>query len=204
MDEIARGIFRWTATHENIGRDVSSYYVEPAATVIDPMEPSDGLSWFEGRNVDRVVLTNRHHYRHADRFHARFGVPVLVVEQGQHEIEDRPGVETFAFGEEVAPGITAHPVDPSWPDEGALHIALGPGLLAIADGAIRYGEELHFVPDQYIGDDPERTKELLRHGYGRLLGLEFDTLLLAHGEPVVEGGREALKRFAEGGGQTGE
>jgi hypothetical protein len=199
MDEIARGIFHWQAKHEGIGREVSSYYIEPAATVLDPMEPPDGLDWFAGRNVDRVVLTNRHHYRHADRFHARFGVPVLVVEQGEHEVQGRPGVETFAFGEEVAPGITAHPIEPSWPDEGALHIALGPGLLAIADGAIRYGEHLHFVPDRYIGDDPERTKELLRHGYGRLLDLEFDTLLLAHGTPVVGGGHAALKRFVDQG-----
>ena len=204
MQEIARGIWHWKTQHEGIGAPVSSYYVEPMATILDPMEPEAGLDWFGGRNVDRVVLTNRHHYRQADRFHARFGVPVLAVEQGLHEIGERPGVEAFTFGdEEIAPGITAHPIEPSWPDEGALHIALGPGLLAIADGAIRYGEELHFVPDQYIGDDPERTKELLRHGYGRLLDLEFDTLLLAHGEPVVGGGKEALKKFAEGGRDDG-
>ena len=49
-----------------------------------------------------------------------------------------------------------------------------------------------------VGDDPERTKELLRHGYGRLLDLEFDTILVGHGAPVVGGGKEALKKFVEG------
>jgi hypothetical protein len=198
MDEIARGIYHWRAHHDGIGTKVSSYYVASAATVIDPMEPEQGLGWFEGRNLDRVVLTNRHHYRDADRFAARFGVPVLVVEQGEHEVEGRPGVRTFAFGDEVAPGITAHPVDPSWPDEGALHIALGPGLLAIADAAMHYGDDVQFVPDEYLGDDPERTKPLLRAGYGRLLDLDFDTLLFAHGTPVVGGGKDALRAFVDG------
>lgn len=200
MEEIARGVWHWTGMHEGIGAPVSSYHVEPIAAVIDPMEPDEGFDWFGGRNLDRVLLTNRHHYRHADRFHARFGVPVLAVEQGMHEIGDRPGVEAFTFGdEEIAPGVTVHPIEPSWPDEGALHIAIGPGILALADGAIRYHDDLHFVPDEHLGDDPVRTKELLRHGYGRLLELDFDTLLVAHGSPVVGGGKEALKKFAEGG-----
>ena len=120
MDEIARGIYRWSAFRDTIDSDVNSYYVEPAATVLDPMLPPDGLDWFAGRNVDRVVLTNRHHYRDSDRFHDRFGIPVLVVEQGLHEVEGKPGVQSFAFGEEVVPSITAHAIDPSWPDEGAL------------------------------------------------------------------------------------
>lgn len=198
MDEIVRGIYHWRAYCENIGTKVSSYYIEPAATVIDPMEPEDGFGFFEGRNLERVVLSNRHHYRHADRFHARFGIPVLGVAEGMHEIGERPGVESFAFGDEVAPGITSHAIEPSWPDEGALHIALGPGLLAVGDGAMHYAEDIHFVPEEHIGDDPDATKELLRHGYGRLLELDFDTLLFSHGTPIVGGGKEALQAFVDG------
>ena len=198
MEEIARGIYHWTAMHEGIGAPVSSYYIEPAAIVIDPMEPEDGFGFFDGRNVDRVVLSNRHHYRHSDRFNARLNIPVLVVEEGLHEVEGRPGVQAYAFGDEVATGVTSHPVEPSWPDEGALHIALGPGLLAIADGAVRYGKDVHFVPDEHLGEPVERTKELLRHGYGRLLDLEFDTVLFAHGAPVVGGGEAALRSFVDG------
>jgi hypothetical protein len=198
MEEIASGIYRWTAFHDGIKHEVSSYYVEPAATIIDPMLPPDGVSWFEGRNVERIVLTNRHHYRDSDRFHERLGIPVLAVEQGMHELEGKPGVEAFAFGDQVGPSITSYAIDPSWPDEGALHIAFGPGLLAVADGVMHYGDELHFVSDEHLGDDPERTKELLRHGYGRLLDLEFDTILPAHGDPIVGGAKEALRKFVDG------
>lgn len=197
MNEIADGFFHWTTFHEGIGHEVSSYYVEPAATVIDPRVPEEGLDHFAGRNIDRVVLTNRHHYRHADRFVARFDVPVLVDEPGAEDVEGRPGVTTFAFGDEVAPGITAHAIDPVWPDEGALHIALGKGWLALGDGAMHYGEKIHFVPDSLLGDDPGRTRELLRTGYGRLLDLDFDGLLFSHGTPITDDGKAALRAFVD-------
>jgi glyoxylase-like metal-dependent hydrolase (beta-lactamase superfamily II) len=91
-------------------------------------------------------------------------------------------------------GITALEVGAICPDETALHIELGDGFLAIADGVVNY-DELRFVPDNLIGDDPESVREGLRESYRRLLDLEFDGLLFAHGDPVVEGGKQALRKF---------
>ena len=121
-----------------------------------------------------------------------------MVEQGLHELDGRPGVTTFAFGDEVAPGITAHPVEPTWPDEGALHIAVGDGILALGDCAMHYGPEIGFVPEEHLGDDPEGEKARLRAGLARLLDLEFDTLLFSHGTPIVGGAKEALRAFVAG------
>ena len=44
--------------------------------------------------------------------------------------------------------------------------------------------------------EPEETKEGLREAYRRLAALEFEHLLLAHGEPFVRTGRAALAAFA--------
>jgi hypothetical protein len=52
-----------------------------------------------------------------------------------------------------------------------------------------------FVPDAYM-DEPARTKEGLREAYRRLARLDFEHLLLAHGEPFAGDGREALAAFA--------
>ena len=197
MDEIVDGVWHWTTMHEGIGMPVSSYYVEPIATAFDPREPDEGLDWFEGRPLDRVVLSNRHHYRHADRFAERFGVPVLAVEEGMHEVGEKPGVQSYAFGDSPAPECTVHPIQPGWPDEGAIHIRVGPGLLLIADAAMRYGEELHFVPDQYIGDDVEGEKRRLKEGLAKLLDLDFDVLLVGHGTPIASGGKDALASFVQ-------
>jgi hypothetical protein len=47
-------------------------------------------------------------------------------------------------------------------------------------------------------DEPEQTKEALRVAYGRLLELDFERLLLAHGDPVLEGARATLRAFVDG------
>ena len=69
-----------------------------------------------------------------------------------------------------------------------------------ADGLVRFGSleaPIGFVPDFLLGDDPEEVKAGLRDSYRRLLGLDFDHLLLAHGLPVVGDGKEQLRAFVE-------
>jgi hypothetical protein len=196
VEEILPGVHHWSAFHEGIRSIVHSYLVVGSRAVLDPMLPDEGLEWFEGeRRPERIILTNRHHYRHSDRFVEAFGCPVLGPEVGLHEFEGGPEVQGFAFGDEVARGITAHEVDAICPDESALHLARERAL-ACADGVIRVGGELAFVPEQFM-DDPDTVKPGLRDAYRRLLDLDFDNLLMAHGEPVVGGGKAALEGFAQ-------
>jgi hypothetical protein len=197
MEEIAPGIFHWKAMHPRIRSEVSSYYLADSGTLLDPMVPPDeGLEWFDESPPQRVVLTNRHHYRESDRFRERFDLPVACNETGLHEFERGPRVDGFSVGDEVAPGVTAHELDSICPDDTCLHIAAGPGFLAFADGIISY-RGLGFVPDGYM-DDPEEVKRGVREKAGRLLELDFDGILVAHGDPQPSGGREALRRFVEG------
>lgn len=197
MEEIAPGIWHWTAFHPRIKSDVSSYYLSSERILIDPMTPAEGLDWFsEQAPPTDVLLTNRHHYRASDRFVERFAVTVHCVRHGLHEFgRDRP-VEAFDIGDELPGEIVAHAVGAICPDETAFHIPARDAL-AVADGAVRWkvGGPLAFVPDRFM-DQPELTKKGLRESYGRLAELEFRHLLLAHGEPFVGTGREALAAFA--------
>jgi hypothetical protein len=160
------------------------------------MLPEQGLDWFgDERRPERILLTNRHHYRHSARFVDAFGCPVLCSEPGLHEFEGGQSVQGFAFGDEVAPGVTGLEVGAICPDESALYFP-DAGLMAVADGVIRWEGELLFVPDGLLGDDPEEVKQGLRAAYrGLCERYEFDHLTLAHGAPIVGGAREALMRF---------
>jgi hypothetical protein len=197
MEEIAPGIWHWTAPHPRIKILVSSYYLPAERIVIDPIAPSDGLDRFEqlGPPTD-VLLTNRHHYRSSDQFVERFGVTVRCISEGMHEFTHGERVEPFDFGDELPRGVIAHAVGAICPDETALHIPTH-GALALADGAVRWepGGPLVFVPDSLM-DEPETTKAALRESYRRLAELDFRHLLLAHGEPFVGNGRETLVAFA--------
>jgi glyoxylase-like metal-dependent hydrolase (beta-lactamase superfamily II) len=199
LNELAPGIFHWTAVHPNLGVDVSSYYVADAGTLIDPLTPGEGVEWFDGdRRPQLVVLTNRHHLRHSERFAEAYAIPITCHQAGLHEFSDGPGVRPFSWGDELASGITALKVDAICDEETALRIDVGDGFLSIADAVINY-DGLGFVPDQYIGDDPEAVKASIREAMAPLLDEPFDSILPAHGEPIVGGGKEALRRFVEQG-----
>ena len=198
MDELQPGLLHWTGYRETIGQDVHSAFHVASGTVIDPMVPLGGLEAFErhGR-PQRLVLTSRHHYRDADAFVEAFGCTVHCHEAGLHAFDG--GVEGFAFGDELAPGVIALEVGVLTPEETALHLDAGDGALALADAAIRGAHgELGFVPDELLGDDPDAIRRGLRASFSRLCESQaFDTLLLAHGDPIVHAGRSALWTFAE-------
>lgn len=196
MREIAPGLWHWTAQHPRIHLEVSSYYLLAERVLLDPMLPPEGPEWLEQNGPpEHVLLSNRHHDRDAWRLRERFGCTVHCVRNGLHALEGRGPVQPFDFGEELPGGVVAHEVGAICPDECALHIPAH-AALACADGVVRWagGQELVFVPDQLM-EDPERTKAGLRDAYRRLLELEFDRLLLAHGEPLATGGKDALRRF---------
>ena len=199
MRELAPGLWHWNARHEHIGTEVSSYYLSAERVLIDPMIPGEGLDWFRQHGApEHVLLTNRHHDRHSWRLREEFGGVVHCVRNGIYELDGRGTVEPFDFGDELPGGAIAYEVDSICPDETALHFPRYRAL-ACADGLVRSGRDdrLGFVPERYM-DDPEQTKRGLRSAYNRLLELDFDLLLLAHGNPVVGGAKGELQTFAAG------
>jgi glycosyltransferase involved in cell wall biosynthesis len=192
--EIFPGVFHWTVFHDPIKARVSSYYVQPAGIVIDPKVPEGGLEALPDE-PQQVVLTSGHHRRDAERFADAFGIPIRASREAAAYLGDTLRVEPFGDRDELAPGVTVIYVGKLSEDEGALHLAYDKGALAFADGVNRYGKALAFFPDQLLGDDPQRVKDELKQAFNGLLTLEFDHLLFAHGEPLVGGGKAALRDF---------
>ena len=199
MREVAPGLWDWTTLHEGIGQPVHSHLVVATGTLIDPRVPDEGLDAVAavGR-PERIVLTNRHHLRHARAFVEAFGGDVWCHEAGMHAFGPDAGVpvRAFAFGDEPAPGVRAVEVGAITPEETGLLLEVGDGWLALAD-VLTTGEdgELAYVPDALLGDDPEAVRGAMTAALARVLRDErFTGLLLAHGEPLPDG-RAALEAF---------
>jgi len=192
MEEIAPGIRHWQAVHPNLGIEVSSYWLPELKLLLDPIAVPE-----EVEGVEHILLSCRHHTRDSSEAAERFGATIRAPRTGMHDYPEDTPIQAYDFGEPLVDGaVTAYQVGGLSPDETALHIPPA-NALSIADGAVRYGDDLGFVPDQYM-DDPEKDKADLKRGFGELAGrLDFDALLLAHGKPYPSGGREALRRFAE-------
>lgn len=199
MNEIVPGIFHWIAAHPDIGIRVSSYFVEPAGIVLDPLEPEEGMGFFDELAVapQQVVLTSGLHWRHSDRFRDRFGCTVRVPDAGMHRLEGTGReAEPYGFGDEVGPGVTSLEIGRIAPDDTALRIDHADGAIAFADGLTAPEGVLSFVPDSLM-EDPRATKRGLRERLRGLLEQDFDALLFAHGEPIRRNGRRALRDFVE-------
>lgn len=196
--EVTDGVLDWSAKHPNIGQIVHSAYLPGPRVAIDPV----GADWLgdaiaDRGGLDRILLSNRHHRRACEDLAARFGASVHAPAPGMHEFGPDTSIQPYEWGDELAPGVVAYELGGICPDDGALHLApgdYGVGAIVIADSVIRWDGELAFVPDSLM-DDPEETKAGTLRALEGLLDLDFDALLLAHGEPAASGGKQELRDF---------
>lgn len=194
--ELVPGVVHWKAVHPHIKLDVSSYLLTESRVLLDPIMPEEGLDWFEDKDLvpAAIILTNRHHWRNSSDFVERFGCTVHASRPGLHEFGPGQEVEPFDFGATLHGGIVAHEIGAICPDETALEIPEVKAV-AVADGVISY-DRLQFVPDHLL-DEPPHTKRSLFDAYERLTDhVDFEHLLVAHGDPIVLNGRAELREWA--------
>lgn len=199
MDNVNDDILHWATYHEGIGHTVHSHLHVGSGTIFDPLLPEGGVEALSAATVPSVVLlSNRHHLRHAPDLAKAYGIDIRCHEAGMHAFasDDAPVVTPFAFGDEVADGVTALELGALTPEETVFHIAGDPGALLFADGLMRADGELTFVPDALMGDDPAAVRRGLRDRLAVIAERDdYDVLLFAHGEPVRSGGPAELRRF---------
>lgn len=208
ISEVIPGIFHWSSAHPKLGgAHVSSYWLDRAGVLIDPLVPADGLEWFAERSVKptTIVLTNRHHYRDSDSFHQQFGCEIYAPEAGMHEFTAGQPVTAYAPGTLLPGDLRAIEIGSLCPDENALYSA-DTKTVWIADAVVRAPEDLSaqigWVLDQLM-DNPTETKQGMLAAFTTLLAeCDFENLCLAHGRPLIGNGRTALEEFVRSGGHT--
>lgn len=191
MDELAPGLWRWTARHPDAEEDPKpgspadwppevgsvSYAIDDVLVLIDPLVPDDVWPQLDELARDRRVLvltTIGWHRRSRDEVVERYGastsrarrsLPTQVV-----PIPLRGAGETMFWLPEVRTLVP------------------GDRLLGDGDGGVRV------CPDSWLrylkGIDGTQLRVLL----APLLDLPVERVLCSHGEPVQERGRDALAR----------
>ena len=121
---------------------------------------TDGLDAAVERagGVEQVLLTNRHHLR-AGRSSPTRSARRSAAACWLHEFQGRPRPLCIAYGwgEELTEGITAPEVGSPAPDDGALHITIGPApCVGRHRRRRRAGTRLR---PRSLMDDPEETKD---------------------------------------------
>jgi len=192
MRGVVPGVLTWAWFSEPHGYDFNGTLVlhEDGNLCIDPVEPAEGvLDQLAERGVAQILISNRNHARAANDVRERTGARVAIhpadaayaKEQGlQIDAELVVGQRVGPFSIVGVPGKS--------PGEIALHDAAR-RLLIVGDALIGNPPgELSLLRDRVL-DDPG----LLRRSVRGLLELDFDTVLVGDGVPILEGGREQLR-----------
>jgi glyoxylase-like metal-dependent hydrolase (beta-lactamase superfamily II) len=186
LTEIAPGLRRWTAWHEEWQEDVGCLAVETddGLVLIDPLDPPRGL----GR-PEHVLLTVHWHARSTKARH------VWAHERATRMLANR-GVEVsrpFTADDPLPGGIQAFATARAgevvyWlPRQRA--VAVGDVLLGAGAKPRDTGEPLRLCPERWLG---KATHDDLRDSLAPLLELPVARVLVSHGRPVLRGGARAL------------
>ena len=200
LTEVAPGLYRWTAIHPDAdpapeprspadwGPYVGSVaYAAPGALLlVDPLVPADrpklqaaldALVQGHGQPV-AILTTLKWHRRSRDELAKRYGATTSRAKEALPK-----GVETVTI---AGAGETM-----IWLPEPR---ALIPGDRLLGDDA----GGLRLCPDSWLRYLPSRMRQAeLRRALRPLLDLPVELVLVAHGEPVLAHGRDAIARALE-------
>jgi hypothetical protein len=197
IEQLLPGLAQWTAFHEGIGQPVYTHFQLSSGTLIDPMVPADGLEAVAKlAPPQQIVLTNRHHFRDSERYVERFGCPVLCHEAGLYHFAGERAVRGFVFDEQLTSDVRALELGSICPEETTLLLDADEGVLCFGDGVTRDEDgTLAFMPDALLGEHPEQVRAGLSRNLRRMFDEDFNALLFAHAEAVLDGGRAMLSDF---------
>ena len=106
MEEILPGLVHWSAFHEGIERRVHSSFLCESGTLLDPMQPEEGLDAIaDAGPPQQIVLSSRHHFRDSAAYAERFQCPVLPNEAGLAYFQGEHTVRGFKFSEQLAADV---------------------------------------------------------------------------------------------------
>jgi hypothetical protein len=188
--EVAPGLRRWLAWHEEWEQEVGSLALrsDDGLILIDPLDPPA-----EFREPEHVLLTVFWHGRSTRELPGRVWAPT----RSAHPLRNR-GVEVtdpFQAGGELPAGIRAFQTARAnelafWLPQ-QRSVVVGDVLLGAGAKPHATVDALRLCPERWLG---KATHADLRASLEPLLELPVERVLVSHGEPVLEDGREALER----------
>jgi hypothetical protein len=207
-DRLAAGLWRWTTRHPEwhpgeFGSEVASFALRAGheTLLIDPLlppEPDAVLGLIEQQLGERlaILITIPYHVRSSeairDRFRGQVETTIWGHQACRKRLADPAGFRAFGPGDELPGGASAHRIGKPRRFETPLHLPSHRALVfgdavAEVDGALRVWSE-RSVDAEVSRFYRERFNPTLEP----LLDLDFDRVLVTHGEPVLDNARERL------------
>ena len=195
MREILTDIFTWPWFSEPHGYNFNGHFIRHAGgnLCVDPVAPSEeDLGEFARQGVASILITNRNHGRAANAIRACTGARTAIHAADAPHARSEGAVldDELVFGAKVGPFVVVGAPGKS-PGEVVLHWPERK-LLLVGDAVVGHPPgRCKLLPDKVV-DDPA----LLRESVRALLVLDFDTLLVGDGVPILQSAKDPLRELA--------
>jgi hypothetical protein len=210
MDQLTDGLWRWTARHPEwhpgeFGAEVACFAAEAGDTtlLIDPLlpeDPSSVLGVIDDVAGDRlaILITIPYHVRSAEELWKRYAGQAETTIHGHpaaaKRLQDRSAFHAVEPGTPLPAGATAHTIGKPRRHETPLHLPSHDALV-FGDAVAESGGRLVVWSSERVDAKVERFyRERFNPTLEPLLELDFDSVLVTHGQPVLGGGKRALRR----------
>ena len=196
MREILSDIFTWPWFSQPHGYNFNGHLIRHAEgnLCIDPVEPGEEIINKIARvGVAHILLTNRNHSRAANlvRRHTGARTSIHPDDAGHARSQGTELDDNLRTDDKIGP-LRVISVPGKSPGEVAFHWAER-RLLIVGDAVIGNPPGRCGLLREAVMDDPLQLRESVRN----LLDLDFDTLLVGDGEPILEGAKVKLEELVE-------
>ena len=207
--KLARGLWRWTERHPEwhpgeFGKEVACFAVDARddTLLIDPLLPDDSGPVFglvDDILGDRLVLlvTVPYHVRSAEEIWRRYRGQAETTIHGHaaaaKRLSDTSGFREIDPDAELPGGVTAHRIGKPRRQEMPLHLPSHRALV-FGDAVVEVDGSLRVWADRKIDQNVERFyRERFNPTLQPLLELDFQRVLVTHGQPVMKDGQDELR-----------
>jgi hypothetical protein len=211
MKKLTEGLWRWTARHPEwhpgeFGAEVASYAAQAGddtTLLIDPQlppDPSSVLAVIDEIATKRlaILITVPYHVRSAEDLWNRYKQSAETTIHGHPACKKRlKQAEAFREIDPGVPlpgGVSAHAIGKPRRHETPLHLP-SHGALVFGDAVAEADGRLVVWASEKVDAKVERFyRERFNPTLEPLLELDFDTVLATHGQPLMSGGKRALRQ----------
>jgi hypothetical protein len=208
-EQIADGLWRWTARHPEwhpgeFGREVASFAAAANGELllIDPLLPSEQLpvlDLIDDQLQSRlaILITIPYHVRSSEelwrRYRDRADCKIWGHAACAKRLGDRAGFREIELGVPLPTGVSAHAIGRPRRQETPLYIP-SQRALAFGDAVVEVGGELRVWSTGKVDDRRARWyRDRFNPTLEPLLELDFDRVLVTHGRPVLADGHAQLR-----------
>ena len=213
-ERLADGLWRWTARHPEwhpgeFGREVASFAIkanDDDVLLIDPLlppEPEAVLELIDGLFGERVAIlvSVPYHVRSAEklwrRYRGEYDCAIWGHAACRKRLDDRAGLREIQLGVPLPTGVSALAIGRPRRQETPFYIPSHRALV-FGDAVAEVNGELRVWATGKVDDRRARWyRERFNPTLEPLLELDFERVLVTHGEPVLKDGRSKLRSALE-------